>query len=99
MNTNSSNGTSANESEAKRLYTEYLARCRAGEKVNPSEYFRQYPHLKENLRKIFDQTGTGSTEEIELVPEDGRAPGQEAGQRILGDFKVIREIGDRDQCL
>jgi eukaryotic-like serine/threonine-protein kinase len=68
------------------LFREYLARSRAGEKVNPEEFLSEHPDLEEDLQKLFDQLN-GANANI------SRDLSEETKPQILGDFRIIREIG------
>src|SRR5262249_52251644 len=77
-----------------RLADEVAARYRAGERPTLQEYLGRYPHLADDLRELFPALA-----EVEQVKEDHQqAAGQEAAPpepalQQLGDFRILREVG------
>ena len=87
---------SANYVLLTRLADEFAARYRAGERPSLQEYIDRHPALAEEIRELFP-----AMVEIEQVKEDHQqavlqADGPAAAAvRQLGDYRIIREIGQR----
>jgi serine/threonine protein kinase len=78
--------------ESERLFQEFIDRLESGETVDPDEYFTKYPELEDDLKVLFEALK-------HRIPRSGKAAGKDGKgepvekDRILGDFKIIREIG------
>src|SRR6516164_9699615 len=85
-------GNSANYILLTRLADEFAARYRAGERPPLQEYIDRYPELADDIRELFP-----AMVEIEQVREDHREAavlgGAPPALQQLGDFRIIREVG------
>lgn len=74
------------------LAEEYVARRRAGESPNLTEYVEQYPDWADEIRDIFP---TMLMMERLKPHEDELEPAEEPPLQVeqLGDFRIIREVG------
>ena len=77
-----------------RLADEFAARYRAGERPSLQEYIDRHPELADEIRELFP-----AMVEIEQVKEDHQQDALQAAApaaaavRQLGDFRILREIG------
>ncbi len=72
--------------EPEEIFDEYLARSRAGEKMSPEEFLSEHPEMEEELQKLFDQLNDAGGD----ISQDF---GEKKTPQVLGDFKIIGEIG------
>jgi|GEM_PF-898707 len=69
------------------LVEEFLTRRQSGEEIDPDEFTRQFPEIQEELRNLFRKV-----EEKGVLSSGGdRLSGEPP--KILGDFRIVREIG------
>jgi WD40 repeat protein/serine/threonine protein kinase len=80
------------------LAEEFLARRRRGERATLEEYVARYPQLADEIREFFPVLGL--VEDIKPGSDDATGSYSVAGlpvadleTRVLGDFRLIREIG------
>lgn len=79
--------------ESEEIFQEFLRRTRSGESVDPEEYLRQYPEMEEELKRLFDQMKGEAVPEGEFPVAPGGEEEKGEVPRVLGDFRIIREIG------
>src|SRR5262249_47777682 len=74
------------------LAAEVTARLRAGERPSLKEYLDRYPDLADDLRELFP-----ALVEMEQIDDERRQEGESSvgrpGLEQLGDFRILREIG------
>ncbi len=83
---------SDDRSRSEEVLREITSRRESGEEVNPEEYVMKHPEMEEELQMFFaklkaertDEAGSRSGSEM---PDAVETP------RIIGDFRIIREIG------
>ncbi len=75
------------------LFRKFLSRNESNDPVTEEEFLSRYPDLENELRRLFENFRSGAQDEIDLAPagETGRSGKDDV--RILGDFRIIREIG------
>src|SRR5262249_37718588 len=77
------------------LIESLTARLQAGEPVDIDEVAKRYPEYSERLRRLLPALmmmkdfGDSSPPELEAIG----ASGQSSAPRVLGDFRIVREIG------
>ncbi|MCI0463823.1 MAG: protein kinase [Gemmataceae bacterium] len=92
---NPSAGRSSNYLLLTRLADEFAARYRAGERPSLQEYLDRYPELADDMRELFPamvEIEQIKEEEHQEAAEQTAAPPAPALQQ-LGDFRIIREVG------
>ena len=80
-------------SKRETLLAQILSRTRSGEDVEPEEYLEKYPELEFEIKELFDKLDKYATEELAKLPEGAADRPKAVDGRILGDFKIVREIG------
>ena len=102
-------GNDANHSdESKRIFSEFLSRRESGEEYTPEELMALHPELEDELRALFDDlkaggdrrssvSGSGrqrsSDHRTVAMDVPGSSPESPAAPRVVGDFRIICEIG------
>ncbi len=71
-------------SKPEELFEDYLARSSAGEGLTPEEFLAQHPDVEEELQELFDQLN-----DVDV----SRDFGEKTKPQVLGDFRIIGEIG------
>src|SRR6516225_550917 len=77
-----------------RLADEFAARYRAGERPALQEYIDRHPELADDIRELFP-----AMVEIEQVKDDHQQAAEQTAAppapalRQLGDFRILREVG------
>src|SRR5262249_50716492 len=77
-----------------RLADEFAERYRRGERPSLTEYVERYPHLAADIREVFPALA-----EVEQVKEDHQEAAEQTAAPLapalqqLGDFRIIREVG------
>jgi len=80
-------------SKSKKLFREFLKRKESGEDVIPEEYLTKYPELEDDLKQFFSKLKAQDAKEINLAGESTGDSESDKSPQILGDFRIIREIG------
>jgi WD40 repeat protein/serine/threonine protein kinase/tetratricopeptide (TPR) repeat protein len=76
------------------LAHEFAERFRRGERPALSEYTDRYPELADEIRELFPALVAMEEFDSEVRPGAGPFdPGASTAPRVLGDYRVIREIG------
>ncbi len=76
----------ANQSdESKRIFSDFLTRRESGEDLTPEELMALHPELEADLRALFD--------DVKAAGDPGSSSERSAAPRVLGDFRIIGEIG------
>ena len=74
---------------------EYLARLQGGEHPTPDEYIRRYPELAVPLKACLAglEAVHGVVRQGHALPEELPSANDEHHSKILGDFRIGREVG------
>src|SRR5262245_26616358 len=80
------------ESLVGRLADEFLRRQEAGERPDVEEYVARYPQAADVLRNVLASLRLLDTSLSGVAESRATAPADSAGN-ILGDFRVLREVG------
>ncbi|WP_406696780.1 tetratricopeptide repeat protein [Singulisphaera sp. Ch08] len=79
------------------LFEELAVRIQAGESLDPEELAREHPELAEALRSILPAVeilvGLGRRAADFASGPEHPAPDVNPGAEVLGDFRILREIG------
>jgi len=79
------------------IFIEFLKRFESGEDVKQEDYLQEFPELERELRKWFAKIDTEDfdiSEFLKRYAEDSVSSSQpQDDSQIIGDFKIIREIG------
>jgi serine/threonine-protein kinase len=80
------------ESLAARVVDEFRERQQKGERRDVEEYTARYPHAAELLRKVLASWQLIARSEAGGAVLANAAPGEPASG-VLGDFRLLREVG------
>lgn len=77
------------------LAEEYLARLQAGEHPTADEYLRRYPELAGPLKACLAglEVVHGVVRQGHALPDELPAAHAEQQPKVLGDFRIVREVG------
>jgi WD40 repeat protein/tRNA A-37 threonylcarbamoyl transferase component Bud32 len=74
-----------------RLADEFAERHRRGERPTVEEYAERHPALADDLRELLPAMVELEKAQQVMVPEAPTPPAE--GERLFGDFRILREIG------
>jgi hypothetical protein len=75
-----------------RLAEEFLERLRRGEKPTAEEYAKRHPEAADLIRQVFPSLDVMGEPEFLSAPT-GLAGDNHHQQGVLGDYRIVREIG------
>lgn len=75
------------------LYQSYLSRRSAGENIETEDFVRMFPQYEKELRSLFEKVRSRTASHEDLFAETDRGDTSKKDSKILGDFRIIREIG------
>jgi WD40 repeat protein/serine/threonine protein kinase len=82
------------ESLVAQVVDEFLERLRRGEQPDPAEYAARHPHAAGVLREVLAALRVvGLSSSAGLAPASGAAVGDGPVSGLLGDFRILREVG------
>jgi len=81
------------ENRTKDIIRELIERSESGEEVVPEEYLTRYPEFENELRRWFELLRTNQIETIRRLAEIDGGSKPDSSLQIIGDFKILREIG------
>jgi WD40 repeat protein/serine/threonine protein kinase len=91
-----SHPTSASEARLAQALDSYLAAVQAGAPPDREEFLARYPELAEDLAACLaslEFIRRAAVKPSEPVPEGGSPPAGELTPGVLGDFRLVRELG------
>ncbi|HEY7313566.1 MAG TPA: serine/threonine-protein kinase, partial [Gemmataceae bacterium] len=88
MNTTASPENASVEALLSQITDEFLARLDAGEQPDIEEYVQRYPALADVLRQVLPALTV-----LRQPPSAGEAPADGLVSGVLGDFRIVREVG------
>jgi serine/threonine protein kinase/Flp pilus assembly protein TadD len=77
---------------------DYLDQCRAGQRPNRSEFLARYDAIRHSLVECLDgldfvESAVGNASRFTPGPPSSDAPEPASTRTVLGDFRLVREIG------
>lgn len=88
MNTTASPENASIEALLSQITDEFLQRLDAGEQPDIEEYVQRYPTLADVLRQVLPALSV-----LRQPPSGGEAPADGLVSGVLGDFRIVREVG------
>jgi WD40 repeat protein/serine/threonine protein kinase/Flp pilus assembly protein TadD len=80
-----------------KLAEEFVERYRRGERPSLAEYLAHYPELADDIREVFpalvEMEQLASVEGPPTGPYVPKPPGNGAQAQLLGEYRILREIG------
>src|SRR5262245_55649142 len=75
------------------LADEFAARQRHGERPSLQEFSARYPHLAEDIRSLLPAMVELERAKADAGPELAVAEADAPSATLLGDFRLLREVG------